>query len=298
MISRGGVMGKKTAGWLFLLASYAWGADPLYEHLKTAVPDQAPERAVEGLPLATPLPMPGRDDYIPSHIIVNETIPQRYETVVEDTLYLQLVLLSSIGVLSLMPESVTGWNEEELAAKSLESRWKENVSKRPVWDKDDAFINYVGHPVSGAWYYTMARNDGMSITESAVFSALMSTFFWEYGYEAFAEVPSIQDLIVTPLAGALLGEWFYVLERRVDANGGLVLGSRVIGNISYFFLDPLGRIADGIRRALGVAGIRPHVTMTLRTYPRAHGGMASIRSGEEEAMRPVLGDYGFIITFQ
>ncbi|WP_422121346.1 DUF3943 domain-containing protein [Photobacterium damselae] len=26
----------------------------------------------------------------------------------------------------------------------------------------------------------------------------MSTVYWEYGVEAFAEVPSIQDLVVTP----------------------------------------------------------------------------------------------------
>ncbi|MFZ2890098.1 DUF3943 domain-containing protein, partial [Sulfuricurvum sp.] len=52
----------------------------------------------------------------------------------------------------------------------------------------------------------MARNDGLSIGESAAFSTLMSTFFWEYGYEAFAEVPSIQDLIFTPLVGSLFGE--------------------------------------------------------------------------------------------
>lgn len=238
-----------------------------------------------------------KQDYLPQTINVNEKIPNRYGAVIEDSLYLQLVMLSSLAVLSLMPESVTGWDKEELRVKPLEKRWKENVSKRPVWDKDDFLINYIGHPVSGAWYYTMARNDGMSITESAFVSAVMSTFFWEYGYEAFAEVPSIQDLIVTPLGGALLGEWMYLLERKLDANGGIVLGSHTIGDISYFFLDPLGRIADGIKQAFRRGGMTPEVTMRIRTYPRAPKEFP-IHLSPQEPIYPGMGDYGFVITFQ
>ena len=285
----------KWAVWLLLLSSCTLADEPLYERLKSAAPPsktaaiEQSESADDSLPI-------GRADYLPHTIIINETIPGRYREITEDTLYLQLVMLSAIGVLALMPESVTGWNEEELAARSLESRWKENVSTRPVWDRDDPFINYVGHPVSGAWYYTMARNDGLSVTESALFSALMSTLVWEYGYEAFAEVPSIQDLIVTPLAGSLLGEWFYTLERRLDANGGIVFGSRVMGNISYFLLDPLGRIAGGMEELLRRSGLSPEVTMSLRTYPYQRGMTPSERPRLHEELRPMLGDYGIIIT--
>ena len=52
------------------------------------------------------------------------------------------------------------------------------------FDEDDAIINYVGHPVSGAIYYTMARNDGLDPFESFLFSTLMSSFFWEANIEA------------------------------------------------------------------------------------------------------------------
>lgn len=308
------------AVFLLLNALSVSADDTLYDHLKTfpsarveggsgsfaaqepflggSRSDDGPSCPVNDIPKASVPPFGDRSDYLPKQILVNDKLSGRYEAVVEDSLYLQLVLLSSIGVLALMPENVTGWNKEELAANSLEARWKENVSTRPIWDKDDPFINYIGHPVSGAWYYTMARNDGMTITESAVFSALMSTFVWEYGYEAFAEVPSIQDLIVTPLAGSILGEGMYILERRLDANGGIVFGSKVIGSISYFFLDPLGRIAEGIKEVLGHAGIRPEVTMTVRTYPRANSIGPLRFAPEEETMRSVPDDYGFIITFQ
>ncbi len=290
---------RKWAVGLLMVCSAVSADETLYEHLKRASPQ--PERPAFSDSFATELspsfPRLESGDYLPSAINVNEELPYRGRVLIEDTLYLQLLMLSSIGVLTLMPESITSWDKEELGAKSLESRWKENVSKRPVWDKDDWAINYIGHPVSGAWYYTMARNDGMSITESALFSAMMSTLFWEYGYEAFAEVPSIQDLIFTPLGGALLGEWMYRLERRLDANGGVVLGSQAIGSISYFFLDPLGRIADGLKELLRLGGMAPEVTMSVRTYPRAHTAFPIHLSPQDPAY-PGMGDYGFVITFQ
>lgn len=240
-----------------------------------------------------------RRDYLPRYINVNEELPCCYKAVIEDALYLQLLMLSSIGVLALMPENVTSWNKEELRAQSLEERWKKNVSTLPVWDKDDWAINYIGHPVSGAWYYTMARNDGMSIGESAVFSAVMSTFFWEYGYEAFAEVPSLQDLISTPLLGSILGEGMYLLERKLDERGGVVLGSKLMGDISYFLIDPLGNIAEGIQQLLQKGNIDLGVTMTFRTYPAAYD-ISPLRGPgmSEEMMRRDTYDYGFVITFQ
>ncbi|WP_299805720.1 DUF3943 domain-containing protein, partial [Sulfuricurvum sp. RIFOXYD2_FULL_44_160] len=115
-------------------------------------------------------------DYTPTFINVNEELPTRYKSVVEDSLYLQLIMLSSIGALAMMPEDITNWNAAKLEEKSLSQRWKDHVTTRPVWDNDSWAINYIGHPVSGAWYYTMGRNDGLSIGESAALSALMSTF--------------------------------------------------------------------------------------------------------------------------
>lgn len=289
---------------LLFVSLCATADDSLYEHLKTVFssdPSHASGSilADDAPPLHESIVSPYKDidDYIAQTIVVNDAVPGRYIGVVDDSLYLQLVLLSSIGVLALMPESVTGWKEEELGAKSLETRWKENVSTRPVWDKDDWAINYIGHPVSGAWYYTMARNDGMTIAESAVFSALMSTFVWEYGYEAFAEVPSIQDLIVTPLAGSLLGEWFYALERKLDANGGVLLGSQAAGSVGYFFLDPLGRIAEGMKEVLRRVGVVSEVTMKFQTYPGNRGALRRTAQ-PDEPIHPVLGDYGFVIILQ
>jgi len=200
-------------------------------------------------------------DYESQNINVNEQLSSSERKLAEGSLYLQFTLISTIGFITLLPESVSNWDVDALKEESLPQKWKKNVKAGPVWDEDDFFINYVGHPVSGAWYYTMARNDGIDPFGSFLYSAFVSTFVWEYGYEAFAEIPSIQDLFSTPIIGSLMGEYFYYLETKIDANSGLVLNSKILGNISYFFLNPFGSMANGISSWLDMS-----VTMKFQTY--------------------------------
>lgn len=241
----------------------------------------------------------GYKDYLPQNVNVNQQLPTRYGSVIEDSIYLQGVMLSAIAVLALMPENITNWNAAKLEEKSLSQRWKDHVSTAPVWDNDNWFINYVGHPVSGAWYYTMARNDGLSIQESAMVSVLMSTFVWEYGYEAFAEVPSIQDLIFTPLFGSILGEGMFALQGKLDRQNGMILGSKRLGDIGYFLIDPLGNIAAWMRSGLNYFHINADVTMTIQTYPLAGKEKRSWESlNTPPAFSNYEREYGFIIRIQ
>lgn len=238
-------------------------------------------------------------DYLPEYYNVNEALPYRYRKLIEDSVYLQVFLISTIGLLAVMPESVSKWDMDELEEKSLQERWREHLKTKPVWDGDDWAINYIGHPVSGAIYYTLARNDGMSIVESAAYSTLMSTFFWEYGYESFAEIPSIQDLIITPLFGSFMGEGMYRLERKLDKNGGKVWGSRILGNVSYFFLNPMGSIANGVSGLLQDYNSDMRVTMTLQTYPRADDiSQFRLTNPVDSPQRFQDRDYGFLITLE
>jgi len=282
---------------LLLIAVSAVCETSLYE--KISIPESPPFQSPmhpfsEDKPLLLPKTLL---DYEPQTIYLDETLSPRDQVLVGDTLYLQAVMLSSIGILALMPESVTNWSEAKLKDKSLWSRWKENVSSGPVWDQDDWVINYIGHPVSGAWYYTMARNDGFSQGESAFFSFLMSTFFWEYGYEAFAEVPSTQDLIITPLIGSFLGEGMMVLQNKLDERQGILFGSKTLGNISYFLIDPLGSIAEGIHSLLISLGLDAKVSMQIRTYPRAQGmPLFPFMTSPEYSMLYGEREYGFVIT--
>jgi hypothetical protein len=67
--------------------------------------------------------------------------------------------------------------------------------------------SFPGHPISGAYFYLIARNHNLSPTESFLWSFAASTlneFFIE-----FTEVASISDLVVTPVAGAVIGEAMY-----------------------------------------------------------------------------------------
>ena len=152
--------------------------------------------------------------------------------------------LASFGILWIAPESFSNWDKDKIREEGLFKRWRENVQAGPVWDEDDLFLNWVMHPWAGAVYYMSARGSGFKRWESFVYSTLMSTLFWEYGVEAFAEVPSWQDLILTPTLGSLLGEVFFVWKGKIIENERKVLNSKFIGGTSLFIMDPFNELLD------------------------------------------------------
>ena len=154
------------------------------------------------------------------------------------------ISIATMGLLYLMPSSFTHWDSED--TKNPGSKWWKNVSHAPVWDKDDIFLNYVTHPYAGAIYYMGARSAGANAAYSFLYSFALSTFFWEYGIESLAERPSIQDLIVTPIFGSLLGEGFYLAKRSILDNNGQLWGSRTLGKIAIFLMDPMTEITSAI----------------------------------------------------
>lgn len=79
---------------------------------------------------------------------------------------------------------------------------------------DDNPINtnsFPGHPMAGAYYYLIARNQHLSRLESFLVSAAASSLF-EFVIE-LPEVASITDLVITPVAGAAIGEAMYAFGR-------------------------------------------------------------------------------------
>jgi hypothetical protein len=151
----------------------------------------------------------------------------------------------AFGVLWAMPESVTNWDKEEIKEKGILWKWKENVKAGPVWDEDNWVLNWITHPYSGGIYYMTARSSGFTVLESFGYSAIMSTFFWEYGIEAFAEVPSIQDLVITPVFGAAVGEGFFYAKKSILRHDKKVLKSKFLGYTTLFLMDPFNTILDG-----------------------------------------------------
>lgn len=148
-------------------------------------------------------------------------------------------------ILWAMPESVTNWDKETIKEKGILWKWKQNVKIGPVWDKDNWVLNYVTHPYFGGIYYMTARSSGFTVLESFTYSAIMSTFFWEYGIEAFAEIPSTQDLFVTPILGSVVGEGFFYVKKSIVKHDKKILKSRFLGITTLLLIDPFNTILDG-----------------------------------------------------
>lgn len=162
-----------------------------------------------------------------------------------DTLHFFAYQGVSIAILYALPESVTGWTDEQKENYSL-SRWWDNVQD-PEWDTDDFFLNYVTHPYWGAAYFVRSRERGYGEYASFWYSAALSASY-EFGAEALFENPSIQDLIVTPVGGWLVGRYFMAVREDILAGnaevGELPLKQRVVLALT----DPLGalnRTVDG-----------------------------------------------------
>ncbi len=151
----------------------------------------------------------------------------------------------TFGALWVMPESFTNWDKEAMKENGMFYKWKENVKAGPVWDEDDFAMNYLAHPYCGGVYYMTARSSGFTIFESFSYSVIMSTLFWEYGIEAFAEIPSVQDLIFTPVIGSVVGEIFFITKKRIVRHDKKVLNSRFLGITSLFIIDPFNTVLDG-----------------------------------------------------
>lgn len=120
------------------------------------------------------------------------------------------------GTLMLLPRSLTKW--EEGYVEDALSNFSRAFSEPPVWDEDHWEINYIGHPYAGSLYYNTIRSQGGTVFHSFLFSAFVSTG-WEYLYEGMAEQPSIQDLIVTPVVGSILGEVIHQTTLSMKSNG-------------------------------------------------------------------------------
>ncbi|WP_413582004.1 DUF3943 domain-containing protein [Bdellovibrio sp. HCB288] len=194
------------------------------------------------------------------------------KNIVTATRNVALAALGVAGILYMMPESFTNWDKSEM--KNLGKSWKENIKAGPHMDKDDWMINYIGHPYSGAAYYQVARNEGLSAMESFGYSVLMSTFFWEFGVEAFAEQPSIQDLFATPIVGSILGELFYRAEQKIKANDGKLLGSERLGSFAMIVMNPMGVAAEHINKLVGSEVIQEaRAQMTVRKAPATTAGI-------------------------
>jgi hypothetical protein len=193
-----------------------------------------------------------------------------------DTGYLIGYQALAFGILYVSPESVSNWSVEQKHNYDF-SKWTRNVS-HPHVDADVWWINYVAHPYCGMAYYLDARGRGFGRWGSFAFSFFASGLY-EFGTEAFAEKPSIQDIFVTPIGGALLGIAFEGVWGDLVAKGG----SRNWAESALLLLiDPLGQANHAVDRLFGYQD-KPVVAGLLPVLRPAHGG--GVYAGVELSMR-------------
>jgi len=189
------------------------------------------------------------DPVLPRYLTISDKPDAEYLR--QQTYTILGLSVATVALMTLLPESITKWDSEDRNLSGLGSKWKDHVTSGPVWDRDEHYLNYVMHPYFGGVYYTAARHAGYNEFKSFLYSFTMSAFFWEYGVEAFAEVPSYQDLFITPFFGAVVGEIMFETEQDIVADGGEVLGSETLGDISLFFLNPVGHVHGWVSSAWG-----------------------------------------------
>ena len=162
----------------------------------------------------------------------------------QNTTVFALAGLATLYVLETLPEDATAWNKKELRHMGLFERWRYHAKQGPVWDKDNPIFNYILHPYGGAVYYMSARTCGFNVLGSLAYCTFVSSLLWEYGFETFNEVPSVQDLFITPLAGMVMGECFYRIKRVIVANDYHLFGSWFLGHLVAWLVDPLNELVS------------------------------------------------------
>jgi hypothetical protein len=172
--------------------------------------------------------------------------PQRdWKGIGRDTAFFLGYQVVFAGILWLLPESVTKWDEDQ--KKATLAKWKVNV-QNPVWDEDKFWINYIAHPYFGATYYIRARERGFGEFGSFSYSFLLSALY-EFGIEAFFEPPSKNDLIATPVGGYLLGKFvFEPIRDMIKAKPQL----KWYDHAGLILTDPLGALNSVFERLLGI----------------------------------------------
>jgi len=145
--------------------------------------------------------------------------------------------------LILSPESISQWDRKEVfKGVAIKEQYRLTFTTPPIKDYDLFIVNYVGHPYQGSFYYNAVRSQGAAIWQSSVFT-LMHSLLWEYVWEGGLEQPSIQDLIITPLGGIILGELTHRAALALSRNG-----SKWYEIILTCILNPAFAINNGFKR--------------------------------------------------
>jgi hypothetical protein len=94
---------------------------------------------------------------------------------------------------------------------------EQNFRKGWIVDTDAYWTNQLGHPYEGQAFYTAARSTGHGFYESFGFS-FFGSVVWEQLMET--QSPSVNDQVMTPGGGTVLGEVLWRMHRLVLDSAG------------------------------------------------------------------------------
>src|SRR5437016_5239804 len=155
-----------------------------------------------------------------------------------------------------------------------------------AWSFDaSAFpTNFLAHPLAGTLYYTIARSNRSGPLESLGWASLAS-LTWELA--EYPENVSFNDLMVTPVAGASIGESLVQLSQWLD-RGPPSTGRRVLSAVLF----PMKLLNGAPAADEGEAGALA-ANLRLISAFGAHGGpQAGVRVATRLVHFPAFGEPG------
>lgn len=137
--------------------------------------------------------------------------------------------------------NVLDWDRPSLKSRLTGSSWR--------YDNNGFGMNFFLHPLFGAQTYAFARASHWSVAPS-FFASFLTSMTWEFVIE-YNERVSINDVIVTPVAGVGIGEFAHKLGYYLGSpthasstrDGGLT-GGRDTGRVALrYALSPTSTLA-------------------------------------------------------
>ncbi len=142
-------------------------------------------------------------------------------------------------------------------------------------------INFLGHPLEGALYFSFARANDHNVWVATTY-AYSTSFLWEFLFE-FREKISINDMLVTPLAGVPIGEFAHKLWRHFSRLPARPTLSQQVVAATLGFPIWIHRLMDGTAQPVEEAEDEHRFSAPFRTHLEA-GYRASFHDFGGQAM--------------
>ncbi len=170
--------------------------------------------------------------------------------------------------------NVLDWDHPSLKGRFTGNAWR--------FDNNRFAMNFIYHPGAGAGFYAFARANGLDVGESFLVS-FGTSMMWEYVIE-YNERVSINDVIVTPIAGVPIGEFVHKL--------GWYLNSRpsrtATHQVTRWSLGPIVSMHDAWDGREPPEGPRDHLGLRQDLWHRfelaVDGGAIHIHDGREDSI--------------